>query len=430
MPIHDDKLPFAFPELEEFQRSALENPEIPLTDVRALREAFDIYEGMTTEKVTRETALSIPAVQACVDRVAGAISQLPIGVFRRKPDGSREAVDDHPLAEWFRGSLNSDYLTLAQWLRATVADMMLDGRSVSEIENHGHSREVWRIPMRGRKIKLSGRRRVYEFEGRSLSGRQVFDFILYPGNEPGSAINIVKKHADTFGLALAATRYAAKQFDGGGIVAHVLKMPPMKSQAKDEQALREIQEAMRRVRKDPRPWAPLPHGFELEKVGADPQALSMIDTRRFQKDDIASLWGVPLSMIGDQSTPYNNVEQQALNFVLVCLVPIAEVLEQEITIKCFPHDPDYYVEFNFARLLRGDADTRSTFYDRALKTGWMNVNEVRALENMAPTKGGDIHSTQGANVPLEQVGAAYTKGAQPNPKEDPAQPGEGTNAQG
>ena len=45
-----------------------------------------------------------------------------------------------------------------------------------------------------------------------------------------------------------------------------------------------------------------------------------------------------------------------------------------------------FVEFVLDELLRGDADTRSEIYTRALnpETGWMRRDEIRELENLPP----------------------------------------------
>jgi hypothetical protein len=47
------------------------------------------------------------------------------------------------------------------------------------------------------------------------------------------------------------------------------------------------------------------------------------------------------------------------------------------------------VIFDFSSLLRGDQKTRYEAYQIALLNGFMNRNEVRALESMNPVPGGD-----------------------------------------
>ena len=62
--------------------------------------------------------------------------------------------------------------------------------------------------------------------------------------------------------------------------------------------------------------------------------------------------------------------------------------EQEIRRKLFSNDV-YFSEFQVDGLLRGDAKTRYDGYRIARETGWLSVNEIRALENLEPVDGGD-----------------------------------------
>ena len=48
-----------------------------------------------------------------------------------------------------------------------------------------------------------------------------------------------------------------------------------------------------------------------------------------------------------------------------------------------------FISINVDALLRGDFATRTEGYASAIVNGWMNRNEVRALENMDPAEGLD-----------------------------------------
>jgi phage portal protein BeeE len=54
-------------------------------------------------------------------------------------------------------------------------------------------------------------------------------------------------------------------------------------------------------------------------------------------------------------------------------------------------------------LLRGDSGARASFYQQMLSNGVMTINEVRALENLAPVEGGEVPRMQMQNVPINQI---------------------------
>ena len=70
----------------------------------------------------------------------------------------------------------------------------------------------------------------------------------------------------------------------------------------------------------------------------------------------------------------------------------------------------YYFKHVIEGLLRANSKDRAEFYSKMLNNGVMSINEVRALENLNPVAGGDIHlvplnmtSLENAGKPPEQL---------------------------
>jgi phage portal protein BeeE len=51
----------------------------------------------------------------------------------------------------------------------------------------------------------------------------------------------------------------------------------------------------------------------------------------------------------------------------------------------------HYVEFNVSGLMRGDLQTRFNAYAQGRQWGWLCVNDIRRMENLAPVPGGDVY---------------------------------------
>jgi phage portal protein BeeE len=45
------------------------------------------------------------------------------------------------------------------------------------------------------------------------------------------------------------------------------------------------------------------------------------------------------------------------------------------------------IEFDFANLMRGDAASRSAYYQSGIQNGWLTRNEARISENLNPIAG-------------------------------------------
>jgi hypothetical protein len=90
----------------------------------------------------------------------------------------------------------------------------------------------------------------------------------------------------------------------------------------------------------------------------------------------------------DRAT-FSNIEQQSLEFVMHTMTPWAERWEASITSELLLESDDLEVEFNFANLMRGDAASRSAYYQSGIQNGWLTRNEARVAENLNPLDGLD-----------------------------------------
>ena len=70
--------------------------------------------------------MRVSAVWACVRLIAETIATLPLGVYRRLPDGSREADTSNPLYTVLSVSPN-EHMSPVQFWEAMVASMLLRG---------------------------------------------------------------------------------------------------------------------------------------------------------------------------------------------------------------------------------------------------------------------------------------------------------------
>ena len=114
------------------------------------------------------------------------------------------------------------------------------------------------------------------------------------------------------------------------------------------------------------------------------------DMRKFQITDIARLFRVPPHMIADlDRATFSNIEQQSLEFVMHTMTPWAERWESSIEADLLPDGDALEIEFDFANLMRGDAASRSAYYQSGIQNGWLTRNEARISENLNPIAGLD-----------------------------------------
>jgi hypothetical protein len=134
----------------------------------------------------------------------------------------------------------------------------------------------------------------------------------------------------------------------------------------------------------------LENGMKFHEVGVTNKDAQFLELRKFQITDIARLFRVPPHMIADlERATFSNIEQQSLEFVMHTMTPWAERWEASIESELLLERDDIEVEFDFANLMRGDASSRSSYYQSGIQNGWLTRNEARIAENLNPIDGLD-----------------------------------------
>ena len=114
-----------------------------------------------------------------------------------------------------------------------------------------------------------------------------------------------------------------------------------------------------------------------------------IESAKLSVAQIARLYRVPPHLIGDveRSTSWGTgIEQQGIGFVTYTLDPWLTRLEEAFD-QLVPRGQ--FVKFNVNALLRGDAGSRADYYQKMGRLKAIEINEIRALEDMPPLPDGD-----------------------------------------
>ena len=136
----------------------------------------------------------------------------------------------------------------------------------------------------------------------------------------------------------------------------------------------------------------LEEGMKYQNITIPPDQAQFLASRKFSVTEIARWFGIPPHFLADlDRATFSNIEHQTIEFVSYSLMPWLRRWENELDKKLLKEDEkdDCFFKFNVNALLRGDQKSRYEAYATALRMGWMNVNEVRDLEEMNRIEGGD-----------------------------------------
>ncbi len=383
---------------------------IGLTDGAFWQEWFGT--SASGKNVTVDKALQLSTVWACVRLLSESVSTLPLKLYRRLPDGSREQAKDHPLFRLLCRTPNAE-MTPQRFMLMVVASICLRGNAFVEKKMIG-SRVVALVPLLPQYMRVkredSGRLKyTYTENGveRVIPENNLMHIRGF-GLDGVCGMLPVTMGREIFGSAMSAEEAAAKVFAQGmqasGILSGDTTLTP-----KQREDLRASLTAFMGSQNAGKIMV-AEAGLKYQGITMNPEAAQMLESRSFNVEEMCRWFRVPPFMVGHmdkQSSWASSVEAQNLHFLTNSLRPLLVNIEQEIT-RCLIGEADadeFFAEFAVEGLLRADSTARAAWYNTALQNGWMSRNEVRRLENLPPIEGGNVFTVQSALVPLEQLGA-------------------------
>ena len=77
--------------------------------------------------ISETSALTISGLFAALNFLAGTLASLPRAIYRRLPNGGREAAVNHPLYDRLHNKPNDSRLTAWQWIYTSIMHKYLWG---------------------------------------------------------------------------------------------------------------------------------------------------------------------------------------------------------------------------------------------------------------------------------------------------------------
>ncbi len=362
--------------------------------------------------VTTDSALGVPALWAAVNFLAGTIAGLPLPVYDRADDGGRKKVVGG-IAALLSGAVNPATTSFA-WRKLSMEHLLTGGRWLSFIERapSGEVINIW--PLDPSHVTIRRRDWTQSYEYRPPNQRPVVygaeDIIDLPfmlRSDGLSHRGPIAANKDVIGLAIAATRYASRYLQKGGVPPFAIT-GNFQSTAALQRAGDDLEAAVKKAAAEGRQALTLPLGLEVKPIGVDPEKNQLVELQRWSVEQVARIYSLPPTFLQDLTHgTFSNSEQQDLHFVKHTLSRWVRQIEQELNLKLFGRGrTDRYVEINVDGLLRGDFKTRMEGYALGIQNAILTPEEIRVMENREKKAGGDQLMIQGATVPLgSQPGA-------------------------
>lgn len=349
-------------------------------------EQYRFYYGGTSsgKRVNERSAMQMTAVYACVRILAESIAGLPIHLYRYNDKGGKEKAFDHPLYRILHDEPNEEMSSFV-FRETLMTHLLLWGNAYAQVIRNGKGEVVSLYPLMPNRMVVDRTDKgqlYYEYTHSSDEANTMKNetIRLRPENImhiPGlgfdgligySPIAMAK---NSIGMAMACEEYGAKFFNNGAMPGGVLEHP---GTVKDPEKIRESWHSAFGGSENANKIAVLEEGMKYTPISISPEQAQFLETRKFQMEEIARIFRVPLHLINDlDKSSFNNIEIQSLEFVQYSLMPWIIRFESAMFRRLLNEEEKkrYFVKMNADGLLRGDYKSRMEGYSIGIQNGFM-----------------------------------------------------------
>lgn len=392
----------------------------PKNSYHSRSDTYFFGRSSSGKPVNDRTALQLVAVYACIRVLSESIAQLPVHIYQYTDKG-KEKVTNHPLYLLLHDQPNPE-MTSFVFRETLMSHLLIYGNAYAQIIRNNGGQIIGLYPLMADRMKVdrnSQNKIIYRYNRYDnadpnlkeqteivLQAEDVFHIpgLGYDGLVGYSPIAMAK---NALGISLACEEYGATFFANGASPSGVLEHP---STIKNPEKLRKMWHETYGGTNSHK-TAVLEEGMHYKQISVPNNEAQFLETRKFQIEEIARLYRVPLHMIGDlEHATFSNIEHLSLEFVKYTLSPWVARWEQAFQ-KDLLSESDkgkIFVKMNVDGLLRGDYLSRMQGYASGKQNGWLSTNDIREMEDMnliSDEQGGNLYTVNGSCTKLQDAGA-------------------------
>ncbi|QUS39054.1 phage portal protein [Tardiphaga alba] len=349
--------------------------------------------------VTRQQALAQPAVAASIRALSDAVSSLPIKIVQVADDGTETDVS-HAVGKLLRGAVN-DWTSGSDFFRNMMATALTRDQGAIAVVNRVGDGKIAELIQYAPGIvqaeyDANTCEPTYKLDGRTLDARNIIHLRKDERCPLTLAMNAIA-------VAHHLEQHALNLFAQGARPGGVLEFPDELSPKAEERMLAGWKR-MFGGSNNAGNTAALYGGATFNQMTMSSVDAQMLECRRFQTEEIARSFGVPVQMIGDLTkSSYANAEQKQKEFLLYGCEPWLLAFESALNRAVFNDEErdTYRVKFDRDDITRADLVARANATNSLIASETINPNEARSWFGYAPYVGGEKFGNR--NITVKQI---------------------------
>jgi HK97 family phage portal protein len=382
----------------------------------------DWYGGRSASgiHVNALTALYHNPLLACVNIICEDVSKLPIGLFRRLPNGGKKQVYDHPLAVLLEDP--NDWQNRMEWVEMLQSHLLLRGNAYSVILRDGRGRPTGLVPIHPDRVTLfeaPGGEYFFYVSRQGLHEMAVLrdTEILVPQEDVFHLRWMSTHHSllgtsriglmqEAIGLGLSLEQHMARLMGQGARPGGVLTT----EQKLTKEVIDRIHAAWQETyagNRNAGKTAILEGGLTFSQTTMDNVSAEFMASREFQLREVLRALRVPPHKLGlpFEGTASTIVQIEQL-YVNDCISTWCDRWVLKLQKLGDLNIRDYFVQFDYEHLLAADIKTALDAARAGVGMMIYTPNDARRRLGLADEPGGDVLYRPTGMVPINTpVGA-------------------------
>lgn len=328
------------------------------------------------------------------------MASLPIQFFSIKRSPSGKIIDkqlrtDHPLYRLLRWKPNR-YQTRSEFFETLYYQLTFRGNAYSLIERDSRGEIISLLPLMTSQMETLLRAdgsvvHKYNANGKTLfySSENIWHLKLFGNGIIG--LSPLDQARNSLGISLGAeesvNRISNSGFKQGGVLS-IEKILTKEQRRQLKENFNDIVTGKEEALKV------LEAGMKFTPTSMLPKDVQLLESRKFQLEDICRFFDVPPVLIHDMSSSTvwgSGITEIVRGWYKLGLAPYREKIKDSIQTQLLKIEEREEIEpdFDIDELLRGSEKERYEGYQVAIRSGVMTPNECRSQEGLPPDRSGD-----------------------------------------
>jgi HK97 family phage portal protein len=352
---------------------------------RETRESMTLEElllsaGITAETITKEQALNVPSVSACVGIISDTVAAMPIYLY--KAENKKVSVVKNDNRVGFLNDDTKDTLDGFQFKKALVEDYLLNGAGYAYINRvRNNVKSIHYVDNRNLSVNMNADP-IFKRYDILVNGETYrdFEFIKLPRKTKNgvTGIGIINENNKMLSVAYNSLVYEDILVKTGGNKKGFLKSLGKLS----TDAIKELKLAWKNLYKNnDENVVVLNNGLDFQEASNTSVEMQLNENKKTNSAEICKLFIVPPSILDGSAS-----DDEYNNWIKICILPILVAIQTALNKDLLlPSEKgSFYFAFDTKELLKGDIEKRFKAYEIATKNGILQIDEVRYLEDWEP----------------------------------------------